>query len=41
MRMSMDDFTRALKAELAGVEGIDGAVKKIIEGIKEESRKVV
>jgi hypothetical protein len=42
MRMGMDDFIQALKAEIGnpGVD-IEGAVKRIVEGIKEESKKAV
>ena len=44
LRMSMDDFKKALKKEMGKKElnsVIDGAVYRIIEGMKEESRKVV
>jgi hypothetical protein len=44
LRMSMADFREALKAEIGKPEcnqTIDNAITRILEGIKEESRKAV
>jgi len=44
LRINMDDFKEALKMEIGNKEmdsTIDGAILRIIEGIKEEARKAV
>lgn len=41
LRMEIEDFKKAVKEEVSKGADLDGAISKVIDGIKEESRKAV
>lgn len=41
LRMDIEDFKKAVRAELSREANLEAAISRVIDGIKEESRKAV